>query len=225
MTLLVGDGRKAAQSHITESHYSHCVPAGKSYYFLVGDAFYVFSIPANRNIGPFLLGNQSPVWELSRMWAPNDHHTVLTAGLAQAIAEFRAEEPGVVALVSYADPKQGHEGGVYRAASWLYTGQSSESRYYVDGAGQSVSRRKFHSGSRGMTKAEIESLGYTQLKVPGKHRFAKGLTKVSRSILASRWAPAHPQKGMVHFHHERDLGRIRGSADARSPSGDSAKAG
>lgn len=86
--------------------------------------------------------------------------------------------PDLDALVSYADPNAGHLGGIYRAASWLYDGQSEESRVYINNeSGQTVSRRAFHSGSRGMRKAEIEALGYTQLKLPGKHRYVRLISR------------------------------------------------
>ncbi len=186
--LLLEDERKRAQAAIIDGHYSHSVPSGKTHYLGIDDALFAFAISANRNIGPFILGNGSPVWELSRMWAPENHEATLTAALARAVSGFRVVEPGVVALVSFADPNQGHEGGVYRAASWHYTGRSAEGRYYIGSDGQVVSRRKFHSGSKGLTKAEIEAKGYTQLRLPGKHRFAKGLTKASRSIIRNRFA-------------------------------------
>jgi hypothetical protein len=90
------------------------------------------------------------------------------------------------ALISYADPNVGHKGGVYRAASWVYLGQSEESRAYRGPDGQILSRRKFHSGSKSMTKAEILSKGFTQLKLPGKERFAKPLTKTGKLGVANR---------------------------------------
>jgi len=173
---------------IIEHHYAHSVPSGKSHHVEIEEAVFVFAIPANPNIATFLLGANHNVWELSRMWAPDGHAVTLTAALSQAVAEFRQKEPDVVALVSYADPNQGHEGGIYRAASWVYTGQSKESRYYEDNDGQVVARRKFHSGNVYLTKSEIESYGYREIKRPGKHRFAKGLTKSSRAALLRRFA-------------------------------------
>lgn len=186
--VLDGFERVAAKETITANHYAHSVPSGKSVYVAVGDALFVFAIPANRNIGPFLLGGSGgDVWELARMWAPDHHDVVLTQAISRAVRLFRGEQPQVCALVSYADPNVGHEGGVYRAASWVYTGQSAEGRYYLSRDGQVVARRKFHSGSRNMSKAEIEALGYVECKRPGKHRFVKGLDKTTRRIIRSKW--------------------------------------
>jgi len=184
--LLTGADRDEARITITKCHYAHSVSAGKSYYFSLGEALVVYSIPANRNIGPYLLGcSDWPVWELSRLWAPDGHApNLLTQAIAETARALREVE-NVVALVSYADPNVGHDGAVYRAASWVYLGQCEESRYYRLG-NQVVSRRKFHSGPHGMRKADILALGYTQLSLPGKHRYAKGLTKPARKAIERR---------------------------------------
>ena len=186
---LSGRERDLAKFYIEKCHYAHSNPAGKTHYFCCAGVFYAFSIPANRNISRFLLGTDNGVWELSRMWASDKHKpNALTQGLAVAVAGLRRVEPGVSALVSYADPNVGHEGYVYRAASWVYLGQCEEGRYYRDAAGQVVSRRKFHSGPTGLRKADIEALGYTELKLPGKHRYARGLTRKARAAIARKAA-------------------------------------
>ena len=80
--------------------------------------------PANKNIANFLLGWPGNVWELARLWAPDGHaKNLLTQAISAAVALIcKLESPD--ALVSYADPNAGHKGGVYRAASWLYSGRS-----------------------------------------------------------------------------------------------------
>ena len=125
------------------------------------------------------------MWELSRLWAPDGHEkNLLTQAISSAINEFKKIEPSVICLVSYADPNVGHSGGVYKAASWIFCGQCEESRYY-EKEGQCFSRRKFHSGSKGMTKWEIQLKGFKEVKRPGKLRFAKPLNKKARRILNS----------------------------------------
>jgi hypothetical protein len=92
-------------------------------------------------------------------------------------------EPSILALISYADPNAGHQGGVYRAASWVYLGQSEDNRHYRSASGQIVPRRKFHSGKSFKRKVEIEALGYVEVILPGKHRFARGLTRKARQLI------------------------------------------
>jgi hypothetical protein len=187
-TLLTGSSRTEAIVTVERHHYAHSVSSGKTYWFSFGAALIAWSIPANNNVSKFLIGKPKLVWELSRLWAPDGHESnLLTQAIASSLKVFRQLEPSVAAVVSYADPNVGHEGGVYRAASWLYCGQCEEGRYYVDSEGQVVSRRKFHSGSKYLSKAEIEAKGFQQLRKPGKHRYAKGLCKWSRKELLRRF--------------------------------------
>ena len=199
-TLLTGEDRKAAEKTIVAGHYAHSVSSGKSYYFAVGEALVVFSIPANKNVARYLTGDAaSAVWELSRLWAPDGHdRDLLTRAISAGVLILRRQEPSVDAVVSYADPSQGHQGGVYRAASWVPHGQSEEVRAYRKGPDSPiVARRAFHSGSRSMTKAEIEAQGYTQLKLPGKHRFVRILSKKARRAIDGRafaWDKGGPKR-------------------------------
>jgi hypothetical protein len=173
-----------AQRTIIANHYTRSVPSGKSYYARFEDALVVWSIPANCNLAAFLLGWPGQVWELSRLWAPDGHApNLLTQAIAYGIRVLRTIEPRVDAAVSYADPNAGHTGGVYRAASWMYHGQSDETRAYRSASGQVVARRAFHSGSRSLRKDAIEALGYTQQRLPGKHRFVKPLSHRARKAL------------------------------------------
>jgi hypothetical protein len=181
---LTGPALAEAKALICERHYTRSVPSGKSYYVRVEDALVVWSIPANKNIARYLLKGEGKVWELARLWAPDGHrHNLLTYAISEAVKVIRKlENPD--ALVSYADPNAGHSGGVYRAASWLHHGSSEENRAYRSADGQIVSRRAFHSGSRSLRKAEIEAMGYVELKLPGKERFVRPLSKAAKRVIA-----------------------------------------
>ena len=169
------------QHLIREHHYTHSVPSGKSHYFYHDGAIVIFSIPANPYISKFLTGPPNAVFDLARLWAPDGHRrNLLTEAISVATRELRRLEPKCLALVSYADPNAGHAGGVYRAASWVYLGQT-EARVWLGPNGEIVPRRKFHSGSEHVNKAEVEALGYKEIRRPGKYRFAHGLTKRIRS--------------------------------------------
>ncbi len=162
---------------ICRSHYTHSWPSGKSFVFTYEDAIAVVSIPANHMVSRWLLCPPNRVWELTRLWAPDGHRAnLLTEAISFTVKEFNKLKLAD-AIVSYADPNVGHTGGVYRAASWVYLGQSEETRAYRNANGDVVSRRKFHSGNRAMRKAEILSKGYAELRLPGKLRFARGLTR------------------------------------------------
>lgn len=180
--ILSGLERMRAVSLICENHYTHSVPSGKTHYLRFEEAIIAWSIPANKNIAKFVLGWAGCVWELSRLWAPDGHgKNLLTQAISEAVSVIkRLERPD--ALISYADPSAGHKGGVYKAASWIYHGKSEEVRAYRDAFGKIMARRAFHSGSKGMTKSEIESRGFSQLKLPGKERFVKPISRRARKL-------------------------------------------
>jgi len=181
--LLSGETLHIAKATIENYHYTKRCPSGKSYYMNYDFAIVVWSIPANKNLARFLLPEGGVVWELSRLWAPDGHReNLLTQAISSAIKALRGLEK-VDALVSYADPNAGHTGGVYKAASWVPYGQSEETRVYVNSSGEMVARRAFHSGKKHLRKAEIEALGYTEKKLPGKLRFVKPLTKLAKRQL------------------------------------------
>jgi hypothetical protein len=185
LEVLRGPDRASARATILAGHYTHSVPSGKSHYLAFDGAIIVWSIPANCNIAKFL-GVRS-VWELSRLWAPDGHEpNLLTRAISAAVKWIAtAERPDV--LVSYADPNVGHSGGVYRAASWIAAGQSEETRRYRHtGTGAVVARRKFHSGGRGLLKAEIEALGYVEERGVGKLRFLKPLSRIAKRRIAAQ---------------------------------------
>ena len=180
--VLEGAEREQARGIIRNHHYTGTVPSGKSHYIACGTALVVWSIPANKNIARFVLGREGSVWELARLWAPDGHdRNLLTYAIARAVPLLKSME-APDALVSYADPSVGHEGGVYKAAGWLPHGTSAEGRAYRSNTtGAILPRRAFHSGGKSFTKAEIEGRGFTQIKLPGKQRYVRALTKWARA--------------------------------------------
>ena len=177
----------ACQLLIEKKHYTRSVPAGKSHYFYWRGVLVVFSIPANMHIGRYILKRPCVCWELSRIWAKDGHRkNTLTEAIAKAIRGLRRAEPSIEVLVSFADPNVGHEGFVYKAASWVYTGKSEDPRGYTKD-GEFFPRRKFHSGRKCMTKAEIKALGYREVVREGKHRFVKGLTRRASTEIRTIW--------------------------------------
>ena len=107
-------------------HYSKCLPAGKL--FKVGaweDGRYIgvviFSRGATQNIGkPYGL-EQTECVELTRI-ALRDHRHFVSEIMMQALRKLKETNPGLRLVVSYADPAQGHNGGIYQATNWVYTG-------------------------------------------------------------------------------------------------------
>lgn len=169
--------RADAKPVIVGNHYLSSFPSGWTYCYEHEGAVVVYAIPANKNLGPFLFGARHRVLELSRLWAPDGHAPNLLSGAVAASAAALRQDTQVDALVSFADPNQGHHGGIYQAASWLYTGQSSETRVYRLADGRTVSRRSFHSGSTSLPPS------VKPVSLPGKHRYVRPLNRHARRDL------------------------------------------
>ncbi len=72
------------------------------------------------------------VCELVRV-ALTNHTTPVSRIIAIALKFLRRENPKLRVCVSFADPSQGHHGGIYQAGNWLYTGRSSDTiEYYFN---------------------------------------------------------------------------------------------
>lgn len=70
-------------------------------------------------------------------------------------------------LVTYADDSQGHEGTIYYATNWEYTGKTVAEARWVDGTGRQVARL----ATKSRTKKEMETMGYRVDGKYAKHRF------------------------------------------------------
>jgi hypothetical protein len=137
----------ARADRVRQNHYAGSVPSGKSFYFEYEDALVVYSIPANR-IAQGLLGKPNAVLELARLWAPDGHRpNLLTEAISASVRWVREREPTCEAVISYADSAAvaaGHDGGVYRAASWAPLAASPGNQSFRNTrTGRLVGRRSF----------------------------------------------------------------------------------
>lgn len=129
--------KKAAKELLDEYHYKDVVPntvqlavtAHESGKFFEETGRCVaaawFSIPAARW--------KEDVFELSRLVRSPDCDLQLTRLISEALD--KCETKGLDLIVSYADPEQGHHGGIYQAASWNYHGKRSSrlTGFLIDG--------------------------------------------------------------------------------------------
>lgn len=83
-----------------------------------------FGVPASREVQKSACpSDPSKVLELNRLWLADDCDYPASRFVAAALAEL---PPRII--VSYADTRQGHTGGVYRAMSWRYAGWTDMDR-------------------------------------------------------------------------------------------------
>jgi len=119
---------EAARYACEKWHYSQCMPAGKIVKIGVWEdgkfiGVVLFSRGANNNLGsPYQL-DQTQVCELTRI-AMTRHKTAVSRVMSIAMKFLQKNSPGLRLIISYADPLQGHHGGVYQGGGWFYTGAS-----------------------------------------------------------------------------------------------------
>ncbi len=62
-----------------------------------------------------------------------DHHQIPVSRIVSvAIRLLRKSNPHLRLLVSFADPNEGHEGVIYQAMNWIYTGRTIGGQEYIE---------------------------------------------------------------------------------------------
>lgn len=169
---------------------------------LVGAA--VFAPPVRENVTASLWdgGTRVNTAELTRFYTidgldPNAG----TWFLKRAVAQL---PPEIEMLVAYADPYRytevSHYGGLYQAASWVYTGRTKSAYHYVDADGNRVGKKRpwriavelgLRDGERpyqGEARVARER-GWTRIEGEPKYRYVKPLTRRAKRALKLKPLP------------------------------------
>jgi hypothetical protein len=126
---------EAAKFAVENWHYSRTMPVGKL--VKVGaweDKQFIgcvlFARGANNNLlKPYGL-DQTEGAELARV-ALSPHLSPVSRIIKVAVALLRQQSPGMRLIVSFADTKQGHHGGIYQAGNWFFTGSIDPPTEYL----------------------------------------------------------------------------------------------
>lgn len=167
---------EAAKFAVEHWHYSQCLPAGKSVKVGVWEdgkfiGVVIFSRGATNHIGsPYGL-EQTEVCELTRI-ALRQHQTPVSRIMSIAIKFLHRQSPGMRLVVSYADPLQGHHGGVYQANGWIYTGATKAQQGVI------VNGKEMHKRSANAKFGTIKGLQKSEMK--WKHKYLMPLDKPMR---------------------------------------------
>lgn len=126
---------EAAKHAVENWHYSQCLPAGKLVKVGAWEdgkfiGVVIFGRGANNNISkPYGL-TQLECCELVRIALTK--HTVPVSRIASVAMRFlKSQSPGLRLIISYADPEQGHHGGIYQAGNWIYCGRSNAQQQVI----------------------------------------------------------------------------------------------
>ncbi len=179
----------AAKYAVEHWHYSRRMPKGKLVRFGVweNDQF-VGAVIFGQGAVP-CLGNQfglglRTVAELVRI-ALRKHETPVTRIVAVCLRMLRRMNPGIRAVLSFADPYYGHHGGIYQGGNWLYLGRTADSTsYWFDG-------RWVHSRtvSHLVRKTTAVRSDFKSRTFPGKHRYAYVFDESLRPVMEAHAKP------------------------------------
>lgn len=127
------------------------------------------------------------------------HRCQVSRVLAVSTRLLHRAMPGLRVVVSFADTAQGHRGGIYQAAGWVYLGAFSHHVYIVQG--QVVHPRTLHSryGWGGQSvpwlRAHVDPRA-RRVPTPPKHKYAIALDPKMRDVLRAMGQP-YPCAGGV----------------------------
>lgn len=182
-------GVKAARHAVQKWHYSGTLPVGKTIKVGVWEegrfiGCIIYARGANRNMGARIgLPDQRECVELARV-ALTDHQAPVSQIIALSFKELRAHNPGIRAVMSYADPQEGHHGGIYQAGGWTYIGPASKVEVPVIDGVKLHKKTAFHRyGTNSIPKLKAMGLNVTTFTEPAKHTYAIGFDRQIRNRL------------------------------------------
>ena len=135
----------AAKYAVMKWHYSQSMPVGKMVKVGVWEdgAFVgcvLFGLGNNQYQGNAYGLQSSEVCELIRV-ALRQHAAPVTRIVSLALKMLKQQSPGLRLVVSYADPEQGHHGGIYQGGNWVYIGTGGSTEAFYDERGERIHSR------------------------------------------------------------------------------------
>jgi hypothetical protein len=146
---------EAAKFACENWHYSKCIPKSKLVKIGVWEnknfiGVVIFGVGATSSLVQQYGLNMEQGCELVRI-ALTKHITPVTRIISIALKFLKKSNPGLKLVVSFADPEQGHHGGIYQGGGWIYSGTSQASDEYIY-LGKRWQGRSFRNKYKGMEK-------------------------------------------------------------------------
>ena len=133
------------------------------------------------------------VAELVRV-ALTRHETAVSRIIAIALKMLRKAAPELRLVVSFADPAEGHHGGIYQAGGWIYTGESEPSWQWLHN-GRWKHNREITSGAFGNPRQVVNYKVLPKRQTLGKHRYLYPLDAEMRARIAPLAKP-YPKRSL-----------------------------
>jgi hypothetical protein len=133
---------EAAKYAVEKWHYSQKMPVNKTAKIgvwennrFIGAVIYSCGSAGVSSYGKRFGLRLNEVCELARV-ALDKHQSSVTQIVAISLKVLKKGMPNLRLVVSYADPAQGHIGGIYQGGNWIYVGRSSKDVAYKDRNGK-----------------------------------------------------------------------------------------
>ena len=134
----------------------------------------LFSRGASPNLGAAYKLTQIECCELTRV-ALAAHASSVSRILSIAMKFLKKNNPGLRLIVSFADSKQGHHGGIYQAGGWVYSGKSAAKNDYIGPDGKRYLDRQVTESGKVMQFGKMTKVfkrsECVAVPVHGKHRY------------------------------------------------------
>lgn len=142
--------------------------------------------------------------ELVRV-ALKEHKAPVSKLLSIAVKMLKKSSKGLRLIVSFADTFQGHHGGIYQAANWIYAGMSAPSIMYKDKNDKLWHPRLISKSGKkkafGKYRSVLTPDECKKISVPGKHRYLMPLDPEIRSRIEPLSKPYPKRASSVEATH------------------------
>ena len=179
--------RPPAEMACKRWHYSRTIPMNKSARIGVweGGEFVgviIYGLGASPSLGsPYGLGIFETC-ELTRV-ALRAHHHPVSRMLAISLRMIRKNFPGLRLIVSFADQRRGHHGGIYQATNWIYAGETKPAKMIKLANGDLVDLRRFNGHGHNASKPIPDDA--EKVDVPPKYRYLMPLDLAMREQISA----------------------------------------
>ena len=190
---------KAAKYAVEHWHYSKRMPVGKCVKIGVweNNVFIGCIIYAQGNtptLGKAYGLEMTECCELVRVALNKHESTYVTRIIAISIKFLKRACPNLKLIVSFADPSEGHHGGIYQGGNWLFCGDSSPSwQWFHDGRWKH--NREMTSGAFGQASKVKDYKMLPKRETLGKHRYLYPLTQEMRDKIEPLRKP-YPKRAL-----------------------------
>ncbi len=177
---------EAAKYAVEHWHYSKTMPVSKRVHIGAWESgkfigAVIFAWGANKNLSKAFGLEMTECVELVRV-ALDKHKSQVSRIVSVSVKMLSKQSPGVRIVVSYADTRHDHHGGIYQAGNWIYSGKTNK-KFDFELSGEILQRRSYTGVNYGHPRLKLPD-GAQRVESPQKHRYLYPLDPAMRAQIA-----------------------------------------